>query len=110
MQAIAKEGRGAIVYLRHQTHADEHADLESRLQSPCTTPLHGGDDDPHLSHPGANAVPRDMRDNGIGSQILRDLGLTRLRLLTSSRKNLPNLEAFGLEIVEQIPIPPLPAY
>lgn len=109
MQAIAREGRGAIVYLRHQTHADEHADLESRLQTPQAA-HDPGSDDPHLSHPAANAVPRDMRDNGIGSQILRDLGLTRLRLLTTSRKNLPNLEAFGIEVVEQIPIPPLSAY
>ena len=46
----------------------------------------------------------DRRDFGIGSQILRDLGLRRLRLLTNQPKRLRGLAGFGLEIAEQIPI------
>jgi 3,4-dihydroxy 2-butanone 4-phosphate synthase / GTP cyclohydrolase II len=110
MQMIAKEGRGAIVYLRTQTHDGTQSsdDLETRLQAGRVAAPERGGDDPRLAHPaslaGTSASPV-MREYGIGSQILRDLGLSRLRLLTNSRKNIPNLEAFGLQIVEQIPIP-----
>jgi 3,4-dihydroxy 2-butanone 4-phosphate synthase/GTP cyclohydrolase II len=108
MKVIAGEGRGAIVYLRTQMHdgpVGPSDDLEARLQADRVLPPERGGDDPRLAHPdsiaGASPV---MREYGIGSQLLRDLGLKRLRLLTNSRKNIPNLEAFGLEIVEQIPI------
>ena len=47
-------------------------------------------------------VPRQIREFGIGSQILRGLGLRRLRLITNHQTDLPGLEAFGLEIVERI--------
>jgi 3,4-dihydroxy 2-butanone 4-phosphate synthase/GTP cyclohydrolase II len=43
-----------------------------------------------------------MRDLGIGCQILRHLGLSRLRLLSNHAAELPTLEAFGLEIVERV--------
>ena len=45
-----------------------------------------------------------MRDYGVGVQILRELGLSRLRLLTNSRAELPGLDAFGLSISERLPI------
>ena len=53
---------------------------------------------------GARAVPMDRRDFGIGGQILRDLGLTRLRVLTNAPKLFHHLQAFGLEVVESVPI------
>jgi len=46
----------------------------------------------------------DRRDFGVGGQILRDLGLRRLRVLTNSPKRLHHLRAFGLEVVESVPI------
>jgi 3,4-dihydroxy 2-butanone 4-phosphate synthase/GTP cyclohydrolase II len=46
----------------------------------------------------------DQRDVGVGSQILRDLGLRRLRILTNHPKTLHGLGGFGLEICEQVPI------
>ena len=52
----------------------------------------------------ARVQPLDHRDFGIGSQILRDLGLRRLRILTNRPKRLRGLAGFGLEICEQIPI------
>jgi len=52
---------------------------------------------------GARAQPMDSREFGVGGQILRDLGLTRLRVLTNHpRKVMPGLHGFGLEIVEQV--------
>ena len=46
----------------------------------------------------------DRRDFGIGAQILRDLGLTRLRIMTNRPKKFYGLEGFGLLIEEQVPI------
>jgi 3,4-dihydroxy 2-butanone 4-phosphate synthase/GTP cyclohydrolase II len=46
----------------------------------------------------------DMRDYGIGNQILADLGLTTIRLLTNNPKKITGIEGFGLEVVEQVPI------
>jgi 3,4-dihydroxy 2-butanone 4-phosphate synthase / GTP cyclohydrolase II len=104
LAAIQKAQRGALVYLRPEGAGD---DLRSRLQ--------------RISRPGADDVnapdltridgvgwrlqPMDQRDFGIGGQILRDLGLSRLRLLTNTPKSMPGLHGFGLEIVDQIPIP-----
>jgi 3,4-dihydroxy 2-butanone 4-phosphate synthase/GTP cyclohydrolase II len=46
----------------------------------------------------------DLREYGLGAQILVDLGLRRIRLLTNNPKKVVGLEGFGLEIVEQLPI------
>ena len=48
--------------------------------------------------------PSDLRDYGMGAQILADLGLRRIRLLTNNPKKIIGLEGYGLEIVEQVPI------
>lgn len=110
MRMIAKEGRGAIVYLRTQTHDGQVGsadDLEMRLQAGRVAPIERGSDDPGLTDPASiagSSVSPVMREYGIGSQILRDLGVAKIKLLTNSRKNIPNLEGFGLQIVEQVPI------
>jgi 3,4-dihydroxy 2-butanone 4-phosphate synthase / GTP cyclohydrolase II len=50
----------------------------------------------------------DMRDYGIGNQILADLGLTTIRILTNNPKKITGIEGFGLEVVEQVPIETAP--
>ncbi|RMH27623.1 MAG: 3,4-dihydroxy-2-butanone-4-phosphate synthase [Planctomycetota bacterium] len=92
MRAIQRAGRGAIVYLRPTVIGDDWRD---RLQRPSG---HREDDTPR------NSVPPGMLEYGIGSQILRALGLTKLRLLTNSRTPYPQLEAFGLEIVDRVSV------
>ena len=54
--------------------------------------------------------PADERDWGIGNQILADLGLTTMRILTNNPKKLTGLEGYGLKVIEQVPIemPPHP--
>lgn len=102
MQAIQEAGRGAIVYLRtsHPGRAGPD-DLEAALQS-----LGGRATDADLpdlhGQAGQNAIPMPQREFGIGGQILRALGLSKLRLLTNSTRDLPGLEAFGLSIVERV--------
>jgi 3,4-dihydroxy 2-butanone 4-phosphate synthase/GTP cyclohydrolase II len=48
--------------------------------------------------------PADLRDYGVGAQILVDLGLTRLRLLTNNPSKRAGLQGFGLEVVERLPL------
>jgi 3,4-dihydroxy 2-butanone 4-phosphate synthase/GTP cyclohydrolase II len=49
-------------------------------------------------------LPADAREYGIGNQILADLGLTTIRILTNNPKKLTGIEGFGLTVVEQVPI------
>jgi len=109
MRAIQKEGRGAIVYLRQEGNAGGHADspLEARLQTIRRAGHDSGSDVPDLARPDghANALPAHMREFGIGGQILRQLGISKMRLLTNHTAELPGLEAFGLEIVGRVPLP-----
>src|SRR5690606_23481953 len=46
----------------------------------------------------------DLRDYGIGAQILKDLGVRQLRLLTNNRRKIAGLKGYGLEVVERVPI------
>src|SRR5262249_6188155 len=49
-------------------------------------------------------LPADLRDYGIGAQILVDLGLSTIRILTNNPKKIRGLEGYGLSVTEQIPI------
>jgi len=101
MRRIQQEGRGVLVYLRPESMGEG---LRDRLQSVRRAPLDTGADTPDLSRPDSyagNAVPMHQREFGIGGQILRQLGVHKMRLLTNSQTDMPGLEAFGLSIVER---------
>ncbi len=102
---IQREGAGALVYLRPSGVGEG---LLGRLQTLSAAAHVKIDSQPDLTNPqgvGGKAMPMDRRDFGVGGQILRDLGLTRLRVLTNHQLKLHGLSAFGLEIVESVPIP-----
>jgi len=99
MRAIQEAGRGAVVYLRPEGVGDDLAQRLLAIKRPAHDP-----DAPDLTHPDAPGPSSAWREVGIGSQILRDLGLSRLRLLTNSRTEHPGLEAYGLTIEERVPV------
>jgi 3,4-dihydroxy 2-butanone 4-phosphate synthase/GTP cyclohydrolase II len=107
MRMIRQTGRGAIVYMRPEGRGDKPLDpsaaLEHMLQTIRRPGEHAHDEESRRAEAARNThLPRAMRDFGIGGQILRDLGLSRLRLLTNHQTGLPGLEAFGLEVVERV--------
>jgi 3,4-dihydroxy 2-butanone 4-phosphate synthase / GTP cyclohydrolase II len=97
MQAIAQEGRGALIYL-HQT--SKGFSLE-RMGDRTLLAFHRERRLPSLPE----SERRTQREIGIGAQILSDLNLSRIRLLTNHPRRVAALEGFGIEIVEQIPVP-----
>jgi 3,4-dihydroxy 2-butanone 4-phosphate synthase/GTP cyclohydrolase II len=99
MKAVQAAGRGAIVYLRtNGAGVSGMSELEGRLQEFRRVV---DVDKPDFSRSGA---PMDAHHFGIGGQILRALGLKKLRLMTNHPRALPGLTGFGIEIVEHVPL------
>jgi 3,4-dihydroxy 2-butanone 4-phosphate synthase/GTP cyclohydrolase II len=96
LRRIAEEGRGALIYL-HQTSQGFSVD---RAGERSALSFHHG-----RKLPGLLDYEREtQREIGIGAQILSDLNLRRIRLLTNRPKKVAALEGFGIEIVEQVPV------
>ena len=105
LKMIQAAGRGALVYLRPEGIGDDLRDRLQQIRRPVTDDINS----PDLTRsdgPAGTALPMDERELGIGSQILRDLGLHRLRLITNHPRKLRGLAGFGIEIVEQVPVDP----
>ena len=98
MRRIAEEGRGALIYL-HQTSKGYSVE---KLGNKLTLQFHHEQRLPTLPE----SQRRTQREIGIGAQILSDLNLKRIRLLTNHPRKVAGLEGFGIEIVEQIPVSP----
>jgi 3,4-dihydroxy 2-butanone 4-phosphate synthase/GTP cyclohydrolase II len=97
LQMIAEEGRGALIYL-HQTGKGFSVD---RVDDKPVLAFHRESREP--AHP--DYQRKTQRDVGIGAQILSDLNLDRIRLLTNHPRKVAALEGFEIEIVDQVPIP-----
>jgi 3,4-dihydroxy 2-butanone 4-phosphate synthase/GTP cyclohydrolase II len=85
LEAIARAGRGVVVYMEPANPGEL---LLQRLNA----------------EPGETVAPMGLRDYGTGAQILRMLGLNRIRLLSNSTRKIVGLDGYGLEIVEQVPL------
>jgi 3,4-dihydroxy 2-butanone 4-phosphate synthase / GTP cyclohydrolase II len=96
MRAIAEAGRGAIIYL-HQTSRGFSAD---KLGERTVLTFHRDRALPTLPE----SERKTQREIGIGAQILSDLGLRRIRILTNHPRRVAALEGFDIEIVEQVPV------
>ncbi len=97
MQRIAMEGRGILLYMRQEGRG---IGLLNKLKAY------------HLQDNGMDTVeanealgfPADLRDYGIGAEILADLGVKELRLMTNNPKKISGIYGFGLKVIERIPI------
>jgi 3,4-dihydroxy 2-butanone 4-phosphate synthase / GTP cyclohydrolase II len=96
MKLIAESGRGAIVYL-HQTA--KGFNVQELAEGSTLAFEHERRDPKNPEH-----QRRTQRQIGLGAQILSDLNLRRIRLLTNHPRRVPALEGFGIEIVEQVPV------
>jgi 3,4-dihydroxy 2-butanone 4-phosphate synthase/GTP cyclohydrolase II len=97
MQRIAAEGEGVLLYLRQEGRG---IGLTQKLHAYALQ-------EKGLDTVEANrelGLPVDKRDYGIGSQILRDLGLRNIRIMTNNPKKIYGLEGYGLKVVEEVPI------
>ena len=102
MAQIAAAGEGVIVYMRG--HEGRGIGLLHKLQAYALQ-------DDGLDTVDANlalGLPADARDYGTGAQILGDLGLSTIRLMTNNPAKRVGLEAFGLTVSERVPLPSVP--
>ena len=99
MQMIAEAGCGAVLYLHNTSRGFE---IERSLEHAAKLLLHS---DLRAIEAHEDRHKRIVRAVGLGGQILFDLGIRRIRLLSNTPMHIPALEGFGLEIVEQVAIP-----
>jgi len=97
LRRIGAEERGVLLYMAQEGRG---IGLLNKLKS-YELQEHGLDT---VEANVALGLPVDARDYGIGNQILADLGLSTIRILTNNPKKMTGIEGFGLEVVEQVPI------
>ncbi len=116
MRMIAEEGCGAILYLHNTSRgfAIDHTPADAFQPGGAVTPAAAREagvarlilhKELRQREGSQDRSGRILRAIGLGGQILSDLGIQRIRLLSNTPMHIPALEGFGLEIVEQVPIP-----
>ncbi|GAB90235.1 riboflavin biosynthesis protein RibBA [Gordonia rhizosphera NBRC 16068] len=99
MELVAAEGRGIVLYMRG--HEGRGIGLLHKLQAYQLQDSGSDTVDANL----ALGLPADSRDYGLGAQILVDLGVSSMRLLTNNPAKRVGLDGYGLQIVDRVPMP-----
>jgi 3,4-dihydroxy 2-butanone 4-phosphate synthase/GTP cyclohydrolase II len=99
---IAAEGRGVLVYLRG--HEGRGIGIGHKIRAYSLQDAGRDTVDANIEL----GLPVDSREYGIGSQILVDLGITTMRLMTNNPAKYGGLEGFGLQIVDRVPLQVVP--
>lgn len=100
LRLIQRAGRGVVVYLRGQEGRGVGLAHKLRAYNLQDEGFDTVDANTHLG------LPVDTRDYGIGAQILRNVGVRRMRLMTNNPAKYTGLDGYGLEIVERVSLPP----
>ncbi len=98
MKMIEKEGNGVVLYMRQEGRG---IGLGNKIKAYALQDQQGLDT---VQANEALGFKPDLRDYGIGAQILRDLGLSELRLITNNPRKIIGLEGYGLRVVERVPV------
>ena len=101
MEMIGQAGAGVLLYILRPFDPDAIVRglraVSDRIEGEMPAPRRSAD-----------PYPTAFRDYGLGAQVLRDVGVGRIRLLTNNDRSIPGVEGYGLEIVERVPVPVAP--